>query len=148
MQACAARCPAHPLPLALCTHSQFVGTPVPCAHPPHYPTWHALAAPKYESLGARLADVANTALGTMGLSQGVTDNASVNVVPLQVRWAAKGGGAMGISVFGPAALGRPAQSPQRGWHGAKAPGRGREGAAMPAAAPALPPGCRTAAPWQ
>lgn len=46
--------------------------------------WREFAtAPKYESLGARLADVANTALGTMGLSQGVTDNASVNVVPLQ-----------------------------------------------------------------
>ncbi|KAL4425949.1 hypothetical protein ABPG75_009965 [Micractinium tetrahymenae] len=46
--------------------------------------WREFAtAPKYESLGERLADVANTVLGTMGLSQGVTDNASVNVVPLQ-----------------------------------------------------------------
>lgn len=40
-------------------------------------------APKYESTWAKLADIANTVLGTMGLSQGVTDNASVNIVPLQ-----------------------------------------------------------------
>ena len=47
--------------------------------------WREFAtAPKYESLGARLADIANTLLGTMGLSQGVTDNASVNIIPLQV----------------------------------------------------------------
>jgi carlactone synthase/all-trans-10'-apo-beta-carotenal 13,14-cleaving dioxygenase len=48
--------------------------------------WREFAtAPKYDSLGERLSDIANTLLGTMGLSQGVTDNASVNVIPLPVR---------------------------------------------------------------
>jgi carlactone synthase/all-trans-10'-apo-beta-carotenal 13,14-cleaving dioxygenase len=48
--------------------------------------WREFAtAPKYDSLGERLSDIANTLLGTMGLSQGVTDNASVNVIALPVR---------------------------------------------------------------
>lgn len=42
-------------------------------------------APRYESLGDRLSDVASTLGGVLGLAQGVTDNASVNVVPLPVR---------------------------------------------------------------
>lgn len=54
-------------------------SPLPTPSNPHPPA----AAPKYESLGERLSDIANTVLGTMGLSQGVTDNASVNVIPLQ-----------------------------------------------------------------
>ncbi|PSC71885.1 carotenoid oxygenase [Micractinium conductrix] len=45
--------------------------------------WREFATPpKYESLGERLADIAGTVLGTMGLSQGVTDNASVNFIAL------------------------------------------------------------------
>lgn len=43
------------------------------------------AAPKYASVWEQAADIANTLLGTLGLSEAVTDNASVNVVPLQVR---------------------------------------------------------------
>lgn len=43
------------------------------------------AAPKYEGLKDRLVDVAGTLGGVLGLAQGVTDNASVNVVPLPVR---------------------------------------------------------------
>lgn len=42
-------------------------------------------APKYGSVWEQLADICNTLLGTLGLSEAVTDNASVNVVPLQAR---------------------------------------------------------------
>ncbi|KAL4859791.1 Carotenoid cleavage dioxygenase 8 B [Chlorella vulgaris] len=45
--------------------------------------WREFAtAPRYESLGDRLSDVASTLGGVLGLAQGVTDNASVNIVPL------------------------------------------------------------------
>ena len=56
--------------------------------------WREFAtAPKYGSLWEQAADVASTLLGTLGLSEAVTDNASVNVVPLQARAAVVGGGA-------------------------------------------------------
>lgn len=42
------------------------------------------AAPKFGSVWERLADIVNTLLGTLGLSEAVTDNASVNIIPLQV----------------------------------------------------------------
>lgn len=44
--------------------------------------WREFGTPvPHRSLGERVAEVAGTILGTMGLSQGVTDNASVNVIP-------------------------------------------------------------------
>ncbi|KAI7842354.1 hypothetical protein COHA_003994 [Chlorella ohadii] len=46
--------------------------------------WREFATPpKYASMWEQLADIGNTLLGTLGLSEAVTDNASVNVVPLQ-----------------------------------------------------------------
>lgn len=54
--------------------------------------WREFAtAPKYEGLKDRLVDVAGTLGGVLGLAQGVTDNASVNVVPLP------GGGAVALT---------------------------------------------------
>lgn len=50
--------------------------PPPCHAPP-------TAAPKHANLWERLTDIASTLLGVVGLSDAVTDNASVNVFPLQ-----------------------------------------------------------------
>lgn len=57
-------------------------TRLPPARPSSPPLY---AAPKYASVVERLGDIASTLLGAFGLSEAVTDNASVNVIPQPVR---------------------------------------------------------------
>lgn len=48
--------------------------------------WREFAtAPKYASVWEQASDIGATLLGTLGLAEAVTDNASVNVIPLAVR---------------------------------------------------------------
>lgn len=55
----------------------------PTRFPPH--TGSAHAAPKYANVWEQARDISSTLLGTLGLADAVTDNASVNVIPLAVR---------------------------------------------------------------
>lgn len=60
--------------------------------------WREFAtAPKYGSVWEHAADIASTLLGTLGLTDAVTDNASVNIVPLQARWLWAKRGVGGLS---------------------------------------------------
>ncbi len=65
-------------------HPHPACVPHPCLKSAASPLPANAAAPKYASMWEQLADIGNTLLGTLGLSEAVTDNASVNVVPLQV----------------------------------------------------------------